>query len=754
MSALFLELLYSQVLKSFFEKDLLWLIPSVFRTTKGLSLGQLIIYFLDPLPVWHAMPPVKIYAFFILSFLGPLAKHFIFTSILVHFFNSILLFLVSKKLGLNTRIGFLSALTYLTLFAHFHAYIWPMAFQHIIVVFFILLGLNYYLKTDKLINNGEKFHLLYILTLLINLVASFCRPSVLILPGMIITHILFCSKNNKDRLRKYDIWMPSFILYLFYPLMLIVVTDLRVKRLLFMLSSLVSDNVSFDMFINRSNIPIKLSIAFLLGLSCLFIFRAILVMYQKYNLKKVLKWTSIITAMVTFLLLIILGGPKKLLIPYNVMVPFVGILSSFLHPLKNALLIDSARPYHFIPLQLGVFNFLLSLFILTLFIKKFVFKYKQLSVLAIFYMFNIIYLYLWNPVTSRYFIYLSPLFCIIFCAVCDYLYTSLTKQFKIKIITKDIVLVLIFVSICIPNLLAIKQALFRGRMANTYLTYDYARAADAVKYDLIKRNRFEEIKKKRIYINNIVPISFTSSKDFPASDLHNDNVRFVFFQIFNDVSINIIPNQIPKKDENHIAYSLDGYWLYNSEGVNTSLFSQFFEEALELLRQSRYMEATDLFRKAIEERPYLLNYVLSNLKLEDLEWVTNGRDMRTWINNIRSFFSEYRDSYALEKAKYILTIMNREIDEYIQCHFYISFLKYASGYTEESKYWFSRIRFLENNYQRLFSWLAQVQYIRSEKRILSYLDSFDNASLYVEPDNYRDRHKYEKFLFRLIFNTL
>lgn len=754
LSALFLKVIYTQIVKSVFELDLLWCIPTIARETEGLSYIKLISYLLRPLPLWFEVPSVKVYIFFLLSLFGPLAKNFIFASILFHFCCSILLFLVSKKLGLSSRISFLSALIYLTLFAHFHAYMWPMAFQHLIVVFFVLLGLNFYLKTDRLISKGENFYPFFILTLLISLVTSFCSLSILILPAMIIMHILLCLESNKDRIRKYDIWLPLFIIYLIYLLVKFGVGDVRLTTVFRPLIPLFSKNDALNIFIHKINIPTKLSILFLMGASCLLIFRAILVVYQRYELRRVLKRTLITAAIIVILLLIKFGGLKRLLIPYNIIVPFVGILASFLQPLQNALLIDSIRPYHFIPLQLSVFNFLLSFCILVLFIKNFVFNHRQLVILFIFYICNMIYLYLWNPITSRYFIYLSPLFCIIFCATFDYLYSYLTKSIRFKIVTKEVVLILIFVSICIPNLLAIKLALFRGKMANTFLTYDYTRVADAIKRDLIKSDSIKQVRRKVIYINNVIPITFTQTEDFSVSDLRNDNVKFVFKQVFNDASIDVKVNEVSKEDRSHINYFLllDGYGINDMKGKNIVAFSQYFRQALEELQLNKYMDAIDLLNKAIEERPYLLNYVLGGLKLEDLKWITNGNDMRAWINKIGCFYSVDCGPQELERTGYVSNIINKEIDEYIQCLFYMSFLKYISGDIEESKHWFSKIGFLENDYKRLYCWLVETPLVKSDTRILSFLDSLDNTSLYVSPDNYTDRYKFEKFLFRLILS--
>jgi tetratricopeptide (TPR) repeat protein len=323
------------------------------------------------------------------------------------------------------------------------------------------------------------------------------------------------------------------------------------------------------------------------------------------------------------------------------------------------------------------------------------------------------------------------------------------NQTKFKIVTKEIILCLIFVILCIPNLLAIKLSLFRGKIINSFQTYDYARAANIIKTDLIKSGE------KTIYVNNIIPITFPGLEDFTSTtilDPYNDNARFVFMQVFSDPRIEVKLNQKPSKEKG-MTYFLDGYSIKNAREINIYLFSWLFEKGRELLIINHYAEAEDLFMAAIKNRPFLFNYILTDLRLEDLRWVTDGMDVRSWLNKMENFYSLGYDKVSLSRNRYILSIMNKEVDEYIQCLFCISFLKYISGDAEGSKDWFSKIRFLDNDYQRLYSWLAEVPLVKSDKRILSFLDSFDNASLYVAPDNYTDRYKFEKFLLRLILNN-
>jgi hypothetical protein len=130
ISLVFVLVLYPPISKSFFVLDCWWLVPYVYQTTtKNLSFIQWIRFILDLRPVILGVASVKTYNLFVLSIFGPDNKYFVLVSVLFHFINAALIFTLSKKLRLDFKIGYLASLIYLTLFAHFEAYLWPMAFQ-------------------------------------------------------------------------------------------------------------------------------------------------------------------------------------------------------------------------------------------------------------------------------------------------------------------------------------------------------------------------------------------------------------------------------------------------------------------------------------------------------------------------------------------------------------------------------------------------------------------------------------------------
>jgi hypothetical protein len=745
ISALFLKLLYAQAAGSFFELDLAWFVPGVLREARGLGILEGFGYLLRLFPQYFASPTLKVYTIFSAWLFAPLAKNFIFVSIVFHFGCSGLLYLLSKNLGFNARISFFSSIMYLTLFAHFHAYMWPMAFHHLVAVFFILLGLNLYLRTDRLISSRKRWGLSYACSLAVSGLAALCSFSVLILPAIVMSHILFCSRGHDDRIRKYNIWFPLFIIYPLRHFMTFLAGEVRI----------VSVFNKFMPFIGNADfatIPLKALFMLVLVLIALLIFRQFLIAYKKDYIRRIFKWAAIMGIAAVIFILIILGGVKRLFIPYNMAVPFEGILMSFLDPIKDALSMDSAHAYYFIPLQISVFGFLLSFFIVTAFIKNYISKQRNIILLFVFYAGDMVYLYLRNPVASRYMIYLSPVFCVIFCAVFDSLAVFLSRYLKSRAPLKEAIAILVFLGLCIPNLLAIKLALVRGRAVNNFCTYDYASTADAIKSDIEKKGTANELPEKIIFVDNVVPMVFTPVGNFSSSDPYNDNTKLVFKQVFGDPALDVQINTPFQKNTRGLAYSLsaDGYCVDNASGEDVKKFSIFFKKGIRQLGLGRYEAAEPYFRKAMEAN-WFFNYALSGMELRDVKWLTGGADVRSWVNKIGgSYTIKWYNEDEIKRNKYVLSIIEKDIDGYIQCLFYIAFIKHISGNPEEAGFLFSKIGFLENDYGRLFALLSNAPPVRSDQRIMSFLRGFDGSSLYITHDTYTDRFEFEQFMIRMV----
>lgn len=745
ISALFLKLIYAHIIKSFFEQDLLWFIPTILRETKDLRFMQLTDYLLRPYPLWFEVPSLKAYVFIVAKLFGASARHFIFLSILIHFCSSALLISLGRKLGLSLRVSFLAGVIYLAFFAHFHAYMWPMAFQHLIVVFFVLLGVNLYLKTDSLMNDRGKYIPYYILTLLTALISSFCRLTIIILPLMILTHILFCSKDYKESLKKYNLWLPLFVIYLFFPVLTVIAGDGRLDAVLRSASS----------SLNMKSLPIlqinpiaEFIILFLSGLACLFILRFAMVMLMDKSLRKSLSKFALVSLIIAAALLFITGGPKRFLIPYNIFAPFAGLFRSFLDPIAGSLSIDPAAPYHFIGLELSVFILILSAIFLWVFVKEFVSKSPGLILLFIFYPVILVYIYLRNPMASRYFIYLSPLFSVIFASVASYIYDLMIKGFKLKEHDREIIAVLLVILLCAPNLIAIKLALFRGKLANNYLVYDYIKTAGLIKEDL---GHARAGKIKEIYVSNIHPLRFIQTKEFSAHDSENYNFKFILKQALDNPSVNIYLNQSGPKADPECEYSLDNYAVVSGLGKRADNFHMFADKGIQGIKANNYSEASAFFEKALEIRPFVLNYLLGKAETKDLKWIRSSGDLNGLLDAISSFYSVETCEEEAEKSAIVRVIIRNEIDTYIKCLFYSSFLEFKNGDVRKAMEIFADIRFLDNDFNSVMSLVSGDPVVMASKDISSYVKQIDEAWLFVKTENYRDRYEFERFLARMAF---
>ncbi len=326
---------------------------------------------------------------------------------------------------------------------------------------------------------------------------------------------------------------------------------------------------------------------------------------------------------------------------------------------------------------------------------------------------------------------------------------------KIRFIRRstDIIAISLFIMLCLPNIIAIKFALVKGRLVNAFCTYDYQRAAALIKTDLADKGYGRTAGKSPVYVNNFLPILFPSSDNFFADDPQNENIRFIFKDPFNSAGIDIRPNQVLPGNKTQADYSLseDGYIITGPEEVSIDPFYRLFKQGREQIRRKKYPEAVESLKKAIGIRPYLLNYLLPKLAPEDLKWITGGIDTRTWANRISSYYLQECENIKIrERDRYLKAIIDREINDYVEALFYMSFLENISGNAQGAREWFSRVQFLESDYPRLRSWLSETPLLRSEIDMRRFLNTFDAAVLYHVSDNYTDRYRFEKFIARLL----
>lgn len=750
---LFLALLYYPAKTAFHETDLWWMVPTISHIIKENSFfGSLKELFFNPRLTHSGEPLLNLFFFFILSCLGFQVKYFILASMLTHFSSCALLYCLIRKIGLDSYIAFFSALLYATIFIHFHSYFWPMPYQHLLIIFFTFLVLNLYLKTNEYIDRNSQWRIYFGLTLFVNFLASFCPIAILILPAGIFVHIIFSAKDAQDRVRKYETWIPLFITYLGNPLI----------RLCYAGSPVFAKYLHLEM--HKVNSAIFFPLIFSFGIVILFLFGLVLRLGNRYNYRKIFRF-FLATAISLYLILYLIFYFKKgalspfhvrrislvdFLSPYNFIRPFVGILVSFFTPFKVALAMNSAAAYYYIPLQDSIIGILLSLFLIVIFIKKFLLRYKGLIVFAVLYILALRNMWMMNPIPSRYFIYITPAFVVIFTSGFLYSYNILIDKMRVEENVKKIILPLVFIFFCTTNIFAIKMALFRGRLANTFFIFDYLEIAESINSDIKAHNFVKGPKPEQIYINEPAPMPFKECWFFsPVDPLDFHTLRYTFAQVFDDnAMLNInINKKFNRPGREALVYTITDVRITDFLGNDIDPFSKDFGYAIKELERGNDEVALMAFQRAIKIRPFLLNYLLAGYRLEDLPRITGNVDLRTWVNNLISYYNTWK--YApVEKTIHVSRIIDNEIDRYLECLFYSAFLEEALGNYEKSNAFFAQIQFLDDDYRKVSSWIAKRPLVSSNKEVSNFL----NNTAGFGPIHRRGKRDFFQFILKLALN--
>ena len=748
MAGAFIGILYQPINSLFHETDMWWMIPTIANSAATNSFwGALKIHMFNPYYTSWGEPTMNVYFFLIHQFIGFHAKGFIFAAVAMHLAASFLLYLVARELGLDFPSAFFASLVYMTAFIHFQYYIWPMSAHHRTVILFTLLVWYLYLRTTRLLYAGEAWRPSFRLTILANLLASFSQITILVLPVSVLAHILVCSKDNQDRIKRYTAWLPLFITYLGWPLM----------RLAYIRYPNIEN--SLHMSIPQIANPLLFPVIFVSGLTVLLLFRHALRLCAKYDFRAFFLRAAIIGAVLysaIFLWAYWHRGAlspfhqRKVLLadflsPYNFIRPFVGMLMSFLAPFKALSSADSAIPYYNIPLKPDLIYASLTVLFLVIFARRFLKKEKGFVIFFILY--AIALPNMWRRggiVASRHFVYITPLFSVIFASVSVHLCALMTRKISSKDALKDLVLIPVFIGLGVFNVLGIRLYMFEGRLPNTFFIYDYIKTAHAVKADIGSGG----VDHSRIYIDNVQVMPFKEYWDCTADPLRFDTFRYTFAQVLRDDSMALININVPPNDaKTGLVYTLRGPRVCNSSGRDIDPFTRDFEDALKELKAGRYKEAQNLFQKAYERRPFLFNYVLGRYDLKDLGWMTNGRDMRKWTSDIVSYYDSWGER-PIERSTRISGILKDEIDKFVECLFFLSYLKHLLGNPEEGRRIFYDIRFIDSSYDAVYRQLADESIVRSDRKMLAFLN--DNINSLSSGGVTTTR--LPSFLLKLVFN--
>lgn len=450
LAALWIALLAGPVLSARPETDLWWMKPLMETEVRGRSGWGLFSFLFSPAPFLLGQPLLKLHLWLNTSSVGLPIAALLGLSMAIHALNACGVYGLSRRLGFSGRVGAIAGAIYLTMFAHFHAYLWPTAVQHLIAVGTILLLLNLYLSAEQRVREGGNPRALVAATLAVMTLASLQRSALL---GPLLMLVL----ARKDSFGR---WLPGWILCGIYPsFALAAVGDPRITRLFSQWPLLM---------------PVKALLLWGAGVGLLFLIRR--VEFARFRRLALL-------GLVGGVLLWALRDNRQWLFLYNAAVPFSSILASFLEPLRTALLIPSTEPYHVIPPQVSVWTLAMAAALVLAFAAIVPERRKAFLLFGVWYGVGLLYFLqphsscpVWIP--SRYFIYLSPILAILFASVLCEAGDRLARRYRIRPVVREAAVLALAAALCIPNLVAIRLEIFRGRLANTYLLYGDLRRSE------------------------------------------------------------------------------------------------------------------------------------------------------------------------------------------------------------------------------------------------------------------------------------
>lgn len=710
--------LLPEIQSTLLEQDLVWFFPSLIHQFKDQSLLDSFLLIIQP-SLWYGDPLYKLYFWVGYKIFGAHSEGFVFIAVWLHIINAIVLERILHALQLPKMVCLYAALIYLSFFGHFHAYLWPMAFQHLSIVFFILIGFKAYQSFSTAIEQKTPLRKTRILMFIVHFFASLCRVNIVLLPFIMGTHLFFCSASKEDFLKKYNRCFPFFLLYLGQPLAsLFFAGDNRL-------------GISFS----PSLYPVFVcsGLAFLLG------FR-FLVQYAKIRMLYGMFWA--------FLGIGIMGywihHPSLL---YAFWIPWIGCLQSFLEPLSVVKTMASTIAYHKLPIDISLGYFFFSAFLLLIFIKLYICRWKSLLILAPWYVFCFFFLKDQNPIASRYFIYLSPIAAI--CLACVY-HTFSSWLFSTVSMKKRGVLFSTLLLLCFVlfNIMAIKFSLFKNKLVNQLCFYNDLYLVSILEKELGNIPTVNQ--KTTIYIQNILPMPYQERGLEAITPLPHDD----FFHFKNLLASRLktpfpsiqINNPAPIGNEKNVYDFLNGELKKGGQPIDP--FWQLLQQVNFSFSQGNIIHTKSLIKKTLTQRPFFIRYLLNELPIHDLYWIAGNESLHHWLNHLERTL--YKSPYPLDqKRKLGLRMMQHDLEGITRALLIEATLAFIEKDTDTFMHSVSQLKYLEEQPEILENILLTFPLKKYGLKPHLFLSHFSKMFMKVSLETDRP-YAFEHFCLRLL----
>ncbi len=598
--------------------------------------------------------------FYFLNFLfGLRLQYFIFVSLFLHLFNSLMLFnFLRTRLKISFDASFVAALIFLAFYGQFHVYVWPLAAHHLIAIFFIFTILNLYFCVEDKVASGGRYRAVYGWTLAVSLLSSFLRLSILAVPVMIFAHLLLCAEDRRRVLEKYDRWLPLFIIFTLYPVWILISGKQAVLELVF--------EPFYELLEGRQNLPTALG-GMSLCIGILFVVREILRRVSSGQIKeraiKIIRW---------LLILIFLMSPQFLYLA----------LRALLNPLESALSENTLKRWQ--PIDFPVMNgaaiagIILLVTLLLFFIFYALRQNKHLIIFVVWYIFLIPYLGS-RPefIYSRYLVFISPLLALMFALFfVEFLPQQLPGQWRQRWRIGFYIFIFLLLT---SNVLAIKLRLFRTTLVDYHWSYDYIKISRLIKQDLRKREVKDD---QMICVSGVQEIPYaTGWKKGFLSFFHFDYYS-PFCQTLSStlewpMSRVMVREACP---DSAVSYFVNDYTVLDEDKKNIEPFYQYYEKGLEFLNHNDPRQAIQAFQEARKARPFLFQFLTDSF----ISKIFGEGLTLFWTSQmIEQITLRYYDGDP--KINYINAMVQKESQDYGMILTLLAYFQFRDGHEEQSK---------------------------------------------------------------------
>lgn len=701
---------YKRIIHTYLEDDLLWCLPLISQLREKLSWGQMIQAFHSgELSLFDGS-----YFSTMLSIFGLKLSFYVMVMLFIHLSTAVFLFyLLFKRLRLSWQVSLSSMLIYLSFYPHFHAYIRPISVSHLFAVFMILLILNFYMKTNELMENKKNYKVFYFLTLLISLSACFMRLSISIAPVIIIGHILFTSKEFVELKLKITRWTPVIFILTIYQVILIAVIGRQGSTLDKLLGP------AHQIFSQNNIFLVLISYGFIL----FFFLKFVSLLFRRRN--EFYRWPFLFRF---FLYL-------ALVTPYVALCLFQWLGCYF-----SAVSYDSDLRWQQMFYPTGwafVFFFLLSAWIIFSFIRYLINRNRHLIIFAVWYLSLIPFLEIGGEsIASRYLIYLSPIFALM---VSLFVFEILPQQFSLRADKNfnRFAMVIIFL-VGIMNIYSIHLRLERTILGDYKWSYDYIKISHLIKNDLKLKN-IPKGQKIAICIDGLEKPPFIENwkEGFLGQDFNvYDPFILTFKSIIHWKDVGVIVNASCLA--NSFYYRITKESVVDRQGQSIEPFYQLFKAGLESLRIEDFKVAQENFQKAVYSPPFVIDLLMDQGETNN----TNFLNKLIYFSKI-IWQSYARDYPGEEKLREIDYMIQKESLDYGMALVLLSYLELndepslSKVYREGANHFLSQREIKEYPLSDIFSDVSLEDF---QQFIQTYFfsDNRNNIGLATKVETYKD----------------